>query len=127
MFRSWSSPFAVVPVVPVGHGVEVTFKSVQPIGPQPAVGPQPLVDFGERLRPQLVPPPLGVMTHPHKARLAEHAQMLRRAGLAQPELFDQLADRPGPLEEQIQDAPARGLGEDMKRSCHISYITMLEY
>jgi hypothetical protein len=37
--------------------------------------------------------------------------VLRDAGLAEPEVFDQLADGPLALAEQVQDLPAGGLGE----------------
>jgi len=36
--------------------------------------------------------------------------VLRHAGLAEPEVLDQLADGPLALPEQVEDLPARGLG-----------------
>src|SRR5215216_3933399 len=73
--------------------VQMSFEGVEALGPEPAIGLEPLRGLGERLRADLVDPPLCLGPHRDQAGLTQHAQVLRDAGLAHLEALDQLADR----------------------------------
>ena len=88
----------------------MALQSVEPAAPEVAVGAEPGVELGERLGAQAVPAPLSVGPHLDEPGLTQHPQVLRHAGLAEPEVLDQLADGPLALPEQVEDLPARGLG-----------------
>ena len=97
-----------------GRRVEVALEGVEPPGPQPPVGGEPRIDLRQRLGAHLVDAPLRVLAHGDEAALAQHAQVLRHAGLAHAERRDEVADGARALQEEVQDAPARGLGEDLE-------------
>ena len=67
------------------HVVEVGFQRVETVTPRGPVRGQPLIDLTERLGPQPVQAPLGVGSHLDQARLAQHPQVLRYAGLGDPQ------------------------------------------
>ena len=82
--------------------------------PQLAVGRQPVIELGQRLRPDAVEPALGVGAGLHQSRLLEHAQVLRHRGLAQTKVVDQLPDRSFSVSEQVQDGLPAGLAQDLE-------------
>ncbi|MNC97457.1 hypothetical protein D3C83_151170 [compost metagenome] len=61
--------------------------------PHPAVGGQPVVDLGQRFQTQAVPTARPVDPDGHQPGIAQHAQVLRRERLGQPEILGQLADQ----------------------------------
>lgn len=91
------------------------FEGVETISPQPPVWREPGVDLDQRLGTQLVPPPLGIPADPHQTGLAQHPQMLGRAGLGQPEPVGELANHTRALQQQIQDPPPGRLGKHVER------------
>ncbi|HVG74663.1 MAG TPA: hypothetical protein VM824_04735 [Thermoleophilaceae bacterium] len=72
--------------------VQVLFERIEAAAPELAVRGEPGVQLGERLGTQPVPPPLPVAPNPDEPRLAQHAQVLRHARLAQLEVLDEVAD-----------------------------------
>jgi len=70
----------------------------EPLAPEAPVRLEPRVELGDRLRVERIDAPLGIALHPHESGLAQHAQVLRRAGLAQSEPLDDLPDWPRPVE-----------------------------
>ncbi len=98
--------------------VEVTLEQVEPVGPVAAVGREPAIDLGQRRRIEPVPAPLRVDPHPHEPGLAQHAQVLGDAGLAQPELAHQLAHGALALAQQIEDPPPARIGEHIEDGGH---------
>src|SRR6202022_524008 len=79
------------------------FESVVTVFPEAAVGPEPIVQFLEWLRPEAVDPLLGHWTNVHQPRVAEDAQVLGDLGLTQPKLVHYLPDRARSIEEQLHD------------------------
>src|SRR5919112_698000 len=96
----------------------VAFERVQAPAPELAIGGKPPIHLGERLGPQLVPAPLALRAHAHKAGVAEHAQVLRHPGLADLEPVDQLPDGPFAVTEEVENAPTLRLGEDVEGGVH---------
>src|SRR5262245_51855032 len=96
----------------------MVLERIQAIVPEATVRRQPGVDLGERLRADLVPASLGVLTDPHQAGVAEHLQMLRDARLTDAELVDEIANRALTLAQQIQDTPSGGLSKNLERGRH---------
>src|SRR3546814_6138594 len=91
-------------------------EAVERAGPQLAVGRQPLVDLGQRLRPQAVHPPLGAGTHVDQPRVAQHPQVLRHGGLAELQLGHEISDGALAAAQQVEDLPSMGLCEHCERS-----------
>jgi hypothetical protein len=91
--------------------IEVPLEGVQAARPQLTVGVEPGVDLAQRLEAQLVPAALGVVADADEAGLAEDAQVLGGAGLAQAEVLDELTDGAWAFAEQVQDVAPSGLGE----------------
>src|SRR6185503_895359 len=114
-------------VVVVGGRVEVALEGVEAVGPQPPVGREPRVDLGERRGAQHVEAPLRVLADLDEPALAQDAQVLGDAGLAQAEQRDELADRARALEQEVEDAPARRLGEHLEGRGHAVNITLRVY
>src|SRR4051794_31164396 len=96
----------------------MAFEIVQAAAPQPAVRREPGVDLRERLGVDAVPAPLRIPADTDEIGLAQHLQVLRDARLAHVEALDQLADRMLALTQEVEDAPARGLGEDFEDRGH---------
>src|SRR4051794_6074762 len=99
-------------------GVEVALEGVEAVRPQAAVRREPRVDLRERLRAQLVPAPLRVLANADEAAVAQDPEVLRHPRLAEPELVHELADGSRALEQQVEDAPARGLREHVEGGRH---------
>src|SRR5437763_34825 len=91
--------------------VEVALQGVQALGPEASIRIEPRVELLERLAVELIDPALPVGARADEARLAQHPQVLRGAGLAQAEPFDELAHRPGPLPQQLEHLPPVGIGQ----------------
>jgi hypothetical protein len=98
--------------------VKVAFEGVEAVGPEAAVGLEPGVELGQRLRLQLIPAPLPFGANPYQPGLPKHPQMLGDPGLAQPDPADELAHGARGIPKQIQNAPASGLGQHLERRCH---------
>src|SRR5688572_26747738 len=89
----------------------MSFEGVEPPVPELAIGREPGVQLRERLGPQAVPAPPPARPDADEAGLAKHPQVLRHAGLAEPEPLDELADAALSVTEQLEDAPAHRLGQ----------------
>src|SRR5256885_16303886 len=76
---------ASVLLLSVGDVVEMPPQRVETVGPEAAIGPEPGIDLGERLRANPVEPPLRVPAHLDEARLAQYAQVLGDTRLADAE------------------------------------------
>jgi hypothetical protein len=61
------------------------FQRVETVTPRGSVRGQPLIDLAQRLGPQPVQAPLGVGSDLDQACLAQHTQVLRYAGLGDPQ------------------------------------------
>src|SRR3954453_6002891 len=94
------------------------FERVEAAGPELPVRREPGIELSERLRVDPVPAPLSVLAHADEVGLAQHLQVLRHAWLADLQALDKLAHGVLPLAQQIEDAPARGLGEDFEDGRH---------
>jgi hypothetical protein len=88
--------------------VEVAFEGVETVGPLPPVGLERGIDLRQRLGAHRYHRRLAA--HRHQTGVAQHPQVLRDPGLAEPEVVDQVADRPLPRMQQIEDPPPGGLG-----------------
>ena len=84
----------------------MTLEHVEPVRPVAPVRRQPAIDLSQRCRIKAVPAPLRVDADAHEPGLAQHPQMLGDAGLAQPELVDQLAYRVLALAQQVEESAA---------------------
>jgi hypothetical protein len=107
--------------------LEVPLEGIEAARPQLAVRVEPGVDLPQRLGAQLVEAALGVLADADETGLAQDAEVLGGAGLAQPEVLDELADRPWPVAEEVQDVPPSRLGEGSERSGHPATITNEAY
>ena len=58
------------------HAVEVSFESIQVLGPEPSKWSQPGIQRLKRFWPQSVETPLRVYRGFHKTGLAQHSQVL---------------------------------------------------
>src|SRR2546423_15646362 len=94
--------------------VEVSPERVEALAPEAAVGFQPSVDLLERLGPHPVEPALGVLAHLYQSGLAQHAQVLGDAGLAEMQTLHELVDRALVVADVVEDATAGGLGQNVE-------------
>ena len=94
----------------------MAFEGVEPTAPRGAVGRQPLVDFPQRLGPQPVHAALGVDPDVDEPRVPEHPQVLGDRGLADVQRRHELTDWSLVLPEEIEDAAAVGLGQDLEHA-----------
>src|ERR687897_1292518 len=92
----------------------MSFEGVEPAAPELPIGSEPGVELRERLGLQPVPAPPPLRPHADQAGLAEHAEVLRHAGLAEPEALDQLADAALTVTKQLEDATAHRLGQGIE-------------
>ncbi len=95
--------------------VEEGLQGVEAGLPQASVWRKPRVEFDQTLGPQRVDAPLRVGMHMDEPRLAQDTQMLGCRRLRRLQRGGELADRPRGFEQQIEDPPARGLGEDREQ------------
>jgi hypothetical protein len=92
----------------------VVFESIEVRRPELAVRSKPVVELGERFRPDAIEAALRVRAHLDESRLFEHAEMLGDGRLADAETVDELADRPFAVTEQIEDRQTARLGQDLE-------------
>jgi len=96
----------------------MAFERVQAAAPELSIGRKPPIHVGERLGPQPVEASLTLGTHADEAGLAQDAQVLRHPRLAYLKPVDQLSNGPFALAEEVKDAPALRLGEDVEGRVH---------
>ena len=65
----------------------------------------------QRLRPQRIEPAAPLCSGGDEPGIAQDAEVLRDARLAQPELIDELAHRLLAVAQEVEDRPAVGLGQ----------------
>src|SRR4051794_16781079 len=99
--------------------VEVTPECVEAAGPQTAVGGEPQVELEQGFGVEGVEPALAVGADLDQPRLAQHAQVLRDAGLADADGVDELAHGSLPVEQQLEDPLPMRFGDGFGRS-HIT-------
>jgi hypothetical protein len=90
--------------------VEVIFEAIQVSRPELAVGGEPLVELGERLRSDAVQAALRIRAGLDEPGVLEDAEVLRHRWLAQTQLLDQLPDGPLAVAEQVEDRQPARLG-----------------
>jgi hypothetical protein len=88
----------------------VVFEAIQMSRPEPAVGGEPLVELGERLRSDAVQAPLRIRAGLDEPGVLENAEVLRHGWLAEAELLDELSDGPLAVAEQIENRQPARLG-----------------
>jgi hypothetical protein len=96
----------------------MSFERVQAAAPELSIGGKPPIHVGERLGPQPVEASLTLRTHADEAGVTQDAQVLRHPRLADLEPVDQLSNGPFALAEEVKDAPALRLGEDVEGGVH---------
>ncbi len=84
-------------------------------GPQASIWRKPLVHRPQRLGANAVEPLLGLRPHINQAGLSQHAQVLRHRRLAQLELADELAHGALAGTEEVENASAVRLSDDLER------------
>jgi hypothetical protein len=110
----------------------MSLERVEPPAPVLPVGREPRIELGERLGPEPVDTPLPLGSNPNEAGLAEHAEVLRDARLAELQMLDELADGPLALPKQLEDLPPRrvrdsGEGGSYGSRAHGEHITARLY
>ena len=71
--------------------------------------------------------PLRVGPDFNEARIPQHPQVLGDRGLAHASPFDEVADRPLPVTQQVKDAPAVRLGEHVECLDHRVLVCRIGY
>lgn len=108
----------------------MSFERVEAVIPEPPVGSDPADQLGEPGGPQLVDPPLSFGPWLDQPCLAQDPQVSRRVRLAEAGLRRDLADRPRPRREQVEDLAARDLRdriEDLTARRAHEYIQSFTY
>jgi hypothetical protein len=100
----------------LGVLLQVSFERVEAAGPVRAIRLEPSVQLGERVDPEPIPALLALGPDRDEPGLPKDFQMLRDAGLAEPEVVDQLTDGALALPQEIEDLAAVWLGEGGVRS-----------
>jgi hypothetical protein len=88
----------------------MVFEAIQVSRPELAVGGEPLVELGERLRSDAVQAALRIRAGLNEPGVLEDAEVLRHRWLAEAELLDELPDRPLAVAEQVEDSQSARLG-----------------
>lgn len=98
----------------------MVFEVVESPLPVPAVGLEPLVELGERLRAEPIEAALAVGASIDQSGLLQHPQVLGDRWLTQLQTLDQVADRLLAVAEQIEDIDPMGLAEGLEcaRAAH---------
>src|SRR3984957_12050000 len=94
--------------------VKLVLESIEMGCPEPAVRRQPGIARRERFGSDAVPPPWRVGSNLDNPGLLQRPQVLRDGRLAQVEMLDQLAHRPLPVPEQVEDGLPAGVTESLK-------------
>src|SRR4051812_43476151 len=89
--------------------LQMSFEGIQSLAPVLAVRGEPLVHLRQRSRAKAVQAPASVGAHRDETCLPEDSQVLRDAGLRDPQLVDELADGSLTFAQEVQDLAARGL------------------
>src|SRR5687767_6174867 len=115
----WSSRRSIVPRRSVAASisigpVEVIAERVEPVGPELAVGREPVVELGEGAWIEAVKPPRAVDADGDEPRLAQRLQVLADIGLRQIERLDQRAGRLLAPPEQGKNVATNGIGKSGK-------------
>src|SRR6266540_1693178 len=105
----------------------MALQRIETARPVAAIGLEPPVDLRQGLGAQAVNASLGVGSHADEARLAQHAQVLGNARLADRQRLDELTDRALALAQEVEDAAARRLGQDLECGRHAAYIAAQLY
>jgi hypothetical protein len=87
----------------------VVFEAIEVRGPEFAVGGQPVVELGERLRPNAVQAALRIRPGLDQPRFLEDAEVLGHGRLAEADAADEVAHGSLAVAEQIQDLKPPGL------------------
>jgi hypothetical protein len=88
----------------------MVFEAIQVRRPELAVGGEPLVELGKRLRSDAVQALLRLRAGLDEPGVPEDAKVLRHRWLAEMELLDELPDGPFAVAEQAEDRQAARLG-----------------
>src|SRR5215207_7064310 len=94
--------------------LQVSFEGVETVRPEAPVRLEPLIDLGQGLGSDAVDAALGVGADGDEAGVPQHPEVLGDSGLAQLQALPQLPHRALPRQQQIQDPPSGGLGEDLE-------------
>src|SRR5215207_7327959 len=98
--------------------VEMPPERVKRLVPAPPVGGEPDVELVQWGGVERVDTPVGLAADLDEPGLAQHAQVLRGARLAQPQVLDELAHRSRPLEQQREHGAAIWVGEGLPGRRH---------
>jgi hypothetical protein len=93
----------------------VVFESVEVRRPELTIRSQPFIELRKRLGPDPVQPPLPLRARLDEPGLREHTQVLRDPRLAKAKPVREIADRPLPVSEQIEDRQPPRLCQDLER------------
>jgi AraC-like DNA-binding protein len=104
----------------------VVFEKVEVRRPQLPIRRQPLVELRERLRPDAVQAALRIGARLDEPGVLQDAEVLGHGRLAEPEVVDQLSDRPLALTEQIEDSKPPGLAKDLECRCS-AHVLLLPF
>ena len=85
------------------------------LGPE---GVEVVAHGGDPVRVEGVDPPRALRAVAHEPRLLEHLEVLGDGGAGDGQLSRQLADRPRPHRDPLEDLPPRGVGQG--RQCNVS-------
>ena len=94
------------------------FQSIEVRGPEPSIGREPLIQFDERLRSNLVKTPLRVSPRHDKASVLQYAQMFRHRGLAQIQVLDKVSYRPLAVAQRVEDRQPAWFRQYLEGSNH---------
>src|SRR4029077_20206215 len=79
---------------------------------------QPVVELDQRLGADAVPATRPVDPDGHKPRVAQHAEVLRRLWLSEPDRFGELTDQVIADTESVEDRSPDRLSENLERGEH---------
>ena len=100
------------------HASEVPFESIHVGGPEAAELGQPGIHLLKWLRFQPVETALGIYRGFHETGLAQHAQVLGHGRLRHTKVALDLSHRLLRRNQEAQDCPAAGLGNDFEDGFH---------
>ncbi len=106
---------------------EVCLERVEPRVPCRAERAQPRIELLQRFGPQAVEALPGARTDVDETCLAQHLEVLRHVGLGEGQLGDERPDRPLAVEQEPQDFPSAGVGEDLEDADHTVNMLLKAY
>src|SRR5436309_2207934 len=95
--------------------LQVLVETIEPLLPDDAIAPDPLVDLFERARLERRRPPLRLLAARHESRAFEHLEVLAHSGEAHLERLRDLGHRRATLRETREDRTPRRVGEGTER------------